>query len=389
MSDGSCRVLVVVEQLRRAVPGGIGTYARGILQGLADGGDGGEPALDVSLLASRHRRSQGEDPLERFGRPLVTSRLPGPLLVRAWDRGFDPVPGSYDVVHAASLALPPMARRHPARLTVTVHDLTWRTHPEATTRRGRRWHETNLQRALRQATAFVVPSEIVAAQLLEAGAEPEAVTVVAGGTDHLPAPDRAGAAKVLRSFGVHGQFVLTVGTAEPRKNLGRLLQAYEQARPRLPEPWPLVVVGPSGWGDAGTDRPPAGAVLAGLVGDEVLAGMYALSRAFAYVPLTEGYGLPPLEAMTFGVPVVASTTVPSVVPGDGEPTDDAALRVDALDVGAIAEALAVVCTDEPRRQQLSVAGQRLARGRTWRRAAELHAGVWRAAASRAGKGAAR
>jgi glycosyltransferase involved in cell wall biosynthesis len=384
-------VLVVVEQLRREVPGGIGTYARGILQGLADGGDrpvaregGNDAALEVSVFASRHRGS-GADPLERLGRPVETSRLPGPLLVRAWDRGLCRIPEGYDVVHATSLALPPMAHRHPARLCVTVHDLTWRTHPEASTRRGRRWHEANLQRALRDAQAFVVPSDMVAAQLHEAGAAPGAVTVVPGGTDHLPAPDRAGAAKLLRGLAVPETFLLSVGTAEPRKNLGRLFRAYDRVRRRLPEPWPLVVVGPSGWGDAGTDRPPPGVLLVGHVDDEVLAGMYALSRTFVYVPLTEGYGLPPLEAMTFGVPVVASTTVPSVVPREGEPPAEAALAVDPLDVDAVADALLTACTDDARRLSLADAGQRLARARTWRRAAELHARVWRGLAERDGR----
>jgi glycosyltransferase involved in cell wall biosynthesis len=378
-TPSDCRVLVVVEQLRREVPGGIGTYARGILQGLTDGADRAVPGatpLDVSLYASRHR-GRGADPLERLGRPLATSRLPGPLLVRAWDRGRCPVPEGFDVVHATSLAIPPMAHGHPAKLTVTVHDLTWRTHPEATTRRGRRWHEANLQRALRDAQAFVVPSDMVATQLVEAGAADHAVTVVAGGTDHMPAPDRAGASRLLRDMGVAESFILSVGTAEPRKNLGRLFRAYDRVRRRLPEPWPLVVVGPTGWGDAGTDRPPPGVFLVGHVDDDVLAGMYALSRAFVYVPLTEGYGLPPLEAMTFGVPVVASTTVPSVVPHATEPPDEAALRVDALDVDAIADALLTACADVERRLALADAGQRLARGRTWRRAAELHAKVWR------------
>ena len=85
-------VLVVVEQLRREVPGGIGTYARGILQGLADAAREGDVA--VSLFASRHQGG-GPDPLERFRRPLTTSRLPGPLLVRAWDRGLCRAPGPH------------------------------------------------------------------------------------------------------------------------------------------------------------------------------------------------------------------------------------------------------------------------------------------------------
>jgi glycosyltransferase involved in cell wall biosynthesis len=118
----------------------------------------------------------------------------------------------------------------------------------------------------------------------------------------------------------------------------------------------------------------------GPVADAVLAGLYARARAFAYVPLTEGYGLPPLEAMVFGVPVVAGTGVPSVVPRAGEPDRPAALRVAAGDTGAIARALVVATTDEAQRADLVDAGRRLAAGRTWRRAAAQHVALWRAVA---------
>lgn len=382
MSGPRTSVLMVAEQLRRTVPGGIGTYARGVLQGLDDGG-AGDPPLEVTLLASRPRRRvdgdrAGEDPLARLGRPLRVSPLPGPLLTRAWDHGLVHAPDGFDVLHAASLAFPRPHRRRPVPFCVTVHDLSWRTHPEAATRRGRRWHEASLLRALRSAQAFVVPSDAVAGELVAAGAPAPAVAVVSGGTDHLPPPDTGGAASLLRGVGVPGEFVLTVGTAEPRKNLGRLLAAYALARPRLAGV-PLVVVGPSGWGDAGTDRPPAGVVLVGLVPDPVLAGLYALARAFVYVPLIEGYGLPPLEAMTFGVPVVASRGVPSVVPRGGEPPDAPALVVDAFDVDDIADGLAAAVA-ETRQGPVARAGQRLAAGRTWRRAAGLHAELWRAVA---------
>jgi len=81
------------------------------------------------------------------------------------------------------------------------------------------------------------------------------VEVIDEGSDHLPEPDPAAADAVLARLDVVGPFLLSVGTLEPRKNLPRLVAAYQAARPRLPEPWPLVVVGPTGWGD---QAPPAG-----------------------------------------------------------------------------------------------------------------------------------
>jgi glycosyltransferase involved in cell wall biosynthesis len=106
----------------------------------------------------------------------------------------------------------------------------------------------------------------------------------------------------------------------------------------------------------------------------VLAALYQGARAFVYVPLTEGYGLPPLEAMTFGVPVVASTGVPSVAPTDG--TEAAALRVDPLDVGAIADALVAAGNDETLRAALSARSSALVAPKTWRAAARWHVDLW-------------
>src|SRR5207244_973748 len=124
-----------------------------------------------------------------------------------------------------------------------------------------------------------------------------------------------------------------------------LLAAYRAARPRLPEPWPLIVVGPTGWGDA--VEPEAGVHLAGMVPADALAGLYARARVVAYVPLLEGFGLPAVEAMYACAPVVASP-MPS--------TGGAALEVDPLDVEAIAAALVSVAGQEGERSRLVTAG---------------------------------
>ena len=378
-------VLVVAEQLRRKVPGGIGRYASALLDGLmvlaAD-----QEVPEVSLLASRPRPAAA-DPLARWGLPVRTSRLPGPLLTRGWDHGVVRAPAGFDVVHAVSTAAPPIRRsghgrsgRRRQALVVTVHDTVWRRFPEATTPRGRRWHEAALRRALRRADVLLVTSAEAAGELRAAGAPDGSVSVLRWGTDHLPPPDSAGAQALLRRLGVDGPYLLTASTREPRKNLHRLVAGYRLARPSLPDPWPLVVVGPLGWGadalgsDGGQDGPPPeGVVAAGLVTDEILAGLYRGARAFAYVPLAEGYGLPPLEAMTFGVPVVASTGVPSVVSHAAAPS---ALRVDPMDADAIGEALVAAAVDESLRTTLSARGRALVAGRTWREAARWHTDLW-------------
>jgi glycosyltransferase involved in cell wall biosynthesis len=271
----------------------------------------------------------------------------------------------------------PLARAAPARSVVTVHDVAWRRHPEATTRRGRSWHEAALCRARDSGASLVVTSQFVAADLIGDGVAVDRITIVKGGSDHLMPEDAAQTDALLGRLGVQGGFLLTVSTLEPRKNVDRLLQAYQRVRRSLPEPWPLVIVGPAGWGNAlpGVVEQ-EGVILAGAVSDATLSGLYRRARAFAYVPLTEGYGLPPLEAMRFGTPAVVANEVPSVhdLQDEGPPP---ARIVNPFDVDDIAAGLAAVLIDDAVRADLSVRGETYARARTWQAAARQHVTLWR------------
>lgn len=413
-TDSSTRVLVVVEQLRRRAPGGIGTYARGLLQGLAelaasppddtgtsgggevqavpDGGTGGTgrdgraggtggtggaagrlPAIELSASRWDKGAAAGpgsdppaRDPLAALGFPLRSSWLPDPLLTRAWRTGILKAPPGFDVVHAASLAMP---RPGAAGLVATVHDLLWRRVPEAYPKRGRDWHEAALQRALRTARRFVVPADVVARDLVGAGAAEGSVSVVPMGCDHLPPPDLGGRDALLGRLGVDGPYLLSVGTVEPRKNLDRLVAAYGRIRASLPEPWPLVIVGPAGWGDG--PQVATGVVQTGAVTPGILSALYDGARLLAYVPLVEGFGLPPVEAMAAGIPVVASD-LPS--------TQGAALDVDPYDVASIADGLLAAATDDGPRARLIEAGRARAAELKWAGIAERHVAIWEAVA---------
>jgi glycosyltransferase involved in cell wall biosynthesis len=373
------RVLLVVEQLRRRVPGGIGTYARGLIQGFVTAPKS-YPSPEITLLASRaprgRTRHHGSDPLEGFGLETSISRLPSPALTRAWDLGIVRASPNYDAVHSTSPAFPPLQRnRGAARVAsvVAIHDLAWRRLPETATRRGRSWHDAVLKRALRTADAFVVPSRMTGADLAEAGAAPSKINVIPYGADHLPHPDAERTAALLRSLGVGGEFLLSVGTLEPRKNLRRLLKAYGAARSQLPEDWPLLVVGPTGWKNDFASIDAAGVHRLGSVDDGILAGLYARARLLAYVPLMEGYGFPPLEAMQRGTPVVASHGVPSVTEAPGA---EAAFMVDPTDVEAITAGLVAAATDGSQRLRVVNRGLSLVRHRTWHRTAVDHANLW-------------
>jgi glycosyltransferase involved in cell wall biosynthesis len=332
------RVLLVAQQLRRAAPGGIGTY----LRGLAD-------ALPAEVEATR------------WAGP---TSIPAPLVTRAWDRGLLRAPTGYDLVHAPSLATPSPRRGTP--LVVALHDVLWRELPDAYPRRGRRWHEAALQRAVHRGAHFVVPTAATADKVAaDAGAERVHLVEPMYGCDHLAPADSAGAAALLERIGVSGPYLLTVATVEPRKNLPRLVEAFVRARPLLPEPWPLVVVGPPGWGTS--LRPQPGVVVAGAVSDAVLAALYAGARCVAYVPLLEGWGLPAVEAMAACTPVVASP-MPS--------TGGAALEVDPRDTASIAEGLVVAAGDERRRAELVTAGLLRTADLTWEAAGRAHCELW-------------
>jgi hypothetical protein len=152
------RMLMMVEQLRRPASGGIGTYIRGLLQGLEDLGASEQP--DVTLVASRSTSDQRRpDPLTGLGYAVRAYPVPGPLLTRAWDSGLLRGSRGFDVVQATSLSTLEPGR---AALVTTVHDLLWRRVPEAYPARGRMWHEAALRRALRRSDRFIVPADVVA-----------------------------------------------------------------------------------------------------------------------------------------------------------------------------------------------------------------------------------
>lgn len=283
--------------------------------------------------------------------------------------------GGVDLFHSPDFTLPPVWR---ARTLVTVHDLSFLRVPDCFPDGLLRYLETAVPRAVRRADHVIADSHCTRRDLMELLDTPAAkITVIRCGVEPRFRPmttetDHERLAAVHRKYDLPERFILSVGTVQPRKNLGRLIEAFLMFHARCPaHNWGLVIAGGKGWLYEGIfERVRAlgleGRVhFLGFVDDADLPALYNLATLFAFPSLYEGFGLPPLEAMACGVPVVCSDTssLPEVV-------GDAALTVDPLDVAGLAEAMCRVMEDERLRRALVSRGLARVATFTWPKAAQ-------------------
>jgi glycosyltransferase involved in cell wall biosynthesis len=289
---------VVAEQLLAPVPGGTGRYSRSLLTALPAAAP---PGWAVRTTTAFHRD------VRAVRVPGVTGPVRLPLgargLAAAWEKlGLPPVPG--DSVHATTPLAP---RRGQRPLVVTVHDAVPWTHPDTLTPRGVRWHRAMITRAAAVADAIVVPTAAVADDLsIVLPALRDRLHVVPHGVSDLPVPGDA--ADRRRRLGLPERYVLSLATLEPRKGLDVLVRAL--AAPGA-DRVPLVVVGQQGWGSVSVPELARDSGVAtgritvtGRIPDDDLAAVLAGAGLLVMPSRAEGFGLPVLEAMAAGVPVL-------------------------------------------------------------------------------------
>jgi glycosyltransferase involved in cell wall biosynthesis len=277
-----------------------------------------------------------------------------------------------DVLHVQYTAPP----RTPCALVATIHDLSFEHLPETFKRRSRAQLRLTVRRTAQKAAQILTLSEFSRRDIIDTyGVDPERVFVTppAAPPHFAPVTSETELRRIRTTYGIQRDYILALGAIQPRKNLVRLINAYaslrrdEGGRP-LPQ---LVLAGRRGWLEAETMRAVASAashdiLLIGYVPDAELPALYSGAVCFVYPSYFEGFGLPVLEAMQCGTPVIAGdrTSLPEVAA-------DAAILVDPFDEAAIGNAMLSQIKNKDFRAELRVKGLERARAFSWRTTAQL------------------
>jgi glycosyltransferase involved in cell wall biosynthesis len=368
---------VIVDQILAPVPGGIGRYAEELTRALIETAPAG---ASVAGIVSASPDDQYAKLAEKL--PELTELYKSPLARRelslAWQHGFTVLPGK-GMVHATSM-LAPLYRHDRVndrenQTAITIHDVVPWTHPETLTPRGVRWHKAMAARAYKYADAVVVDTHAVAQQLSEYFDFGDRVRVVSAAVGTaLAVPDDA--EERAERLGLPERFLLAVGTLEPRKGLEPLIRSL--ALPQTDDV-PLMIVGPAGWGDVDVASIAHSAGLAagrvrtlGYLSDQDLATALSRATAFVFPSLAEGFGLPVLEAMSLGTPVIHSDDAAVM-----EVAADAGIAVEREDAAGyperLADAIGTVVSDSELRSRMGYQGVDRSHAFSWRASAEK---VW-------------
>lgn len=361
--------------------GGIGRYTRGLITTLA--------RLDqqncYTLLATRDAPRHDLKSFQEYANfTAKVYPLPERWLTIAWHRFYLPLPvewfsGTLDLFHSPNFILPPTRR---AKTLLTVHDLSFIRHPQGAVDSLRRWLNQVVPRSLARANHILADSASTKLDLIELfQLNPADITVVGAGVEERfrPITDPTALEAVRQRYKLPpaSKFVLGLGTLEPRKNFTGLIAAFSQSPVR--ETHHLVIAGGKGWlyddiFAAAHTSPAADRIhLIGFVADTDLPALYSLADIFAYPSHYEGFGIPVIEAMACGTPVVCANN--SCLP---EVAGSSAVQVTATDTPALAEALATLASDPALRERAIHEGFRQIQKFTWPAAAARLLAVYRA-----------
>ncbi len=356
------RVLICADQLHQRIPGGTGVYIRSTLR--AAKSLSATPEGPSWILYGSRPRSNSEDGIASMGFSFCYSHFSNPLAQRLWDLGLDRPSAEYHHYHSFSMGGPrPLAKVRGARTqSFAVYDALWESQADTYPSSGRKWHRQRFAQIRDHADKIVTISSESKRTLISMGVDPEQLEVIHPGSDHLPSADLEAGKRILNEFGVEGDFLISVSTLEPRKNLKRVMAAFSAVLGELGGPMSLVIVGPSGWG--GSLEPAKNVFLVGKVTEGALSALYQKAIAMVYVPLEEGFGLPVLEANAACLPVVSSF-IPSA-------NYDNTLVVDPRSEVSIAEGLRRIVVDDKLRSALVTQGLMTANDLSWAETFKAH-----------------
>ena len=357
--------------------GGNESYATNLIEALAEIDSVNNYTLYVTRREALERFSS------RWPNFSVRTTLPHTPLIRipltlSAELRRNPV----DVLHVQFTA-PPFS---PCPVVVSIHDLSFEHLPQTFKWRSRKQLRITVRRSAREAAQVIALSEHARNDIIDTyGVEPEKVSVIplAAPAHFRPVLDEEELQRVRQTYGIEGDYILSVGAIQPRKNLSRLVAAYSRLRRARPEgnlP-KLVLVGKCAWLYDETLRSikelevSDSVILTGYVPESDLPALYSGALAFVYPSYFEGFGLPPLEAMQCGTAVIVGdkTSLPEVV-------GDAGVLVDPFDVDDIAAAIEKVISDSNLREQLRVKGLERAKLFNWRKTARQTLAVYQKAA---------
>lgn len=356
---------------------GIGRYTRNLVQSLASL----HTTDDFTLFSSELPRGPDHLPQTSNIHPRFMN-IGNRRMTILWHRAHMPLPaelvmGFADVIHGPDFSLPPVLR---TRRVVTIHDLAFITHPDCAVPSLTRYLHQVVPRAVKAADRVIAVSQRTADDLVKYLHVPATkITTIHLGIDEAfcASPSTEAIRNVVAKYRLSQPFVLAIGTIEPRKNYESLIRAFAEARYLPDGPRMLVIAGRKGWMYEGVfaavrDLNLADAVrFVDYVPDDELVPLLHAAAALAMPSIYEGFGIPVVEAMAAGTPVICSTggSLPEIA-------GDAALIVPPTDIGALRDALVLVIRDHEIRESLKQRGHERSRLFNWKVAAQAHLDVY-------------